>query len=165
MRYRSVGLGFLGLAEYLATHGMAYDSPEARAHVDEMFELFAFHTYKASALLAKERGTYELYKGSEYSRGILLGHDKAWFSSSATKLGSKWDEIFDLIAANGVRFAYHTAPAPNTSTAGVVGTTAALLPIYKKYFVETNLQLQRCVLLQNFLLKISGSTRNTYQWI
>ena len=39
----------------------------------------------------------------------------------------------------GVRFGYHTAPAPNTSTAGVVGTTAALLPIYKRYFVETNL--------------------------
>jgi ribonucleoside-diphosphate reductase alpha chain len=40
---------------------------------------------------------------------------------------------------SGVRFAYNTAPAPNTSTAGVVGTTAALLPIYKKFFVETNL--------------------------
>ena len=40
---------------------------------------------------------------------------------------------------HGVRFAYHTAPAPNTSTAGVVGTTAALLPIYKKFFIETNL--------------------------
>ena len=38
---------------------------------------------------------------------------------------------------DGLRFAYHTAPAPNTSTAGVVGTTAALLPIYKKYFIET----------------------------
>lgn len=139
MRYRSVGLGFLGLAEYLATHGMAYDSPEARAHVDEMFEKFSYHTYKASALLAKERGAYALYEGSQYSRGILLGHDRAWFTSSATKLGAKWDEVFDLISQYGVRFAYHTAPAPNTSTAGVVGTTAALLPIYKKYFVETNL--------------------------
>jgi ribonucleoside-diphosphate reductase alpha chain len=41
--------------------------------------------------------------------------------------------------ATGCRFGYHSAPAPNTSTAGIVGTTAALLPIYKKYFVETNL--------------------------
>lgn len=138
MRYRSVGLGYLGLAEYLATHGMAYDSEEARKHVDSMFERYAFHTYKASALLAKERGTYELYKGSEYDKGVLLGHNYAWYKKN-TELGEKWGEVFDLMKENGVRFAYHSAPAPNTSTAGIVGTTAALLPIYKKYFVETNL--------------------------
>jgi ribonucleoside-diphosphate reductase alpha chain len=38
----------------------------------------------------------------------------------------------------GLRFGYHLAPAPNTSTASVVGTTASILPIYKKYFIETN---------------------------
>ncbi len=138
MRYRSVGLGYLGLAEYLATHGMAYESPEARAHVNSMFERYAFHTYKASTELAKERGTYELYKGSEYDKGVLLGHDRAWYLTN-TELGARWNEVFDSMEKNGIRFAYHSAPAPNTSTAGVVGTTAALLPIYKKYFVETNL--------------------------
>ena len=51
----------------------------------------------------------------------------------------KWDEIFADMKKHGVRFGYHFWPAPNTSTAGIVGTTAALLPIYKKYFVETNL--------------------------
>jgi ribonucleoside-diphosphate reductase alpha chain len=137
-RYRSVGLGYLGLAEYLATHGMAYDSEEARKHVDSMFERYSFYMYKASADLAKERGTYELYKGSEYDKGVLLGHDRSWYEKN-TELGARWGEIFDAIQASGVRFAYHSAPAPNTSTAGVVGTTAALLPIYKKYFVETNL--------------------------
>ncbi len=79
MKYRSVGLGYLGLAEYLATHGMAYDSPEARAHVDDLFEQYAYYTYEASVGLAKERGTYGVYRGSEYDKGILLGHDKEWF--------------------------------------------------------------------------------------
>lgn len=72
MRYRSVGLGYLGLAEYLATHGMAYDSLEAREHVDRLFEKYAYATYRSSIDLAKERGTYELYKGSQYDQGILL---------------------------------------------------------------------------------------------
>lgn len=138
MRYRSVGLGYLGLAEYLATHGMAYDSEEARKHVDSMFERYAFNTYKASALLARERGAYELYKGSEYDKGMILGHDLAWYEKN-TELAAKWKEVFSLMKESGVRFGYHSAPAPNTSTAGIVGTTAALLPIYKKYFVETNL--------------------------
>lgn len=55
MKYRSVGLGFLGLAEYLATHKMIYDSPFARAHVDELFERYAYTTLQASCDLAQER--------------------------------------------------------------------------------------------------------------
>ena len=50
-----------------------------------------------------------------------------------------WTALLEDMKTTGCRFGYHSAPAPNTSTAGIVGTTAALLPIYKKYFVETNL--------------------------
>lgn len=137
-RYRSVGVGYLGLAEYLATRKIAYDSEEARGETDRLFERYAYHTYRASIDLAKERGTYELYPGSEYSKGILLGRDQAWYENN-TAFPDDWRTLFKDMAEHGVRFAYHTAPAPNTSTAGVVGTTAALLPIYKRYFVETNL--------------------------
>lgn len=138
LRYRSVGLGYLGLAEYLATRKLAYDSEEARQEVDRLFERYTLHTYRASIDIAKERGTYELYPGSEYSKGILLGRDSEWFQKQ-TAFPAEWQQLFADMKEYGVRFGYHTAPAPNTSTAGVVGTTAALLPIYKKFFVETNL--------------------------
>ncbi len=138
LRYRPVALGYLGWAEYLATSLIAYDSPEARAIADKMFEEFAWHVYRTSIDLAKERGHYELYEGSEYDKGILLGHDEAWYLTD-TSLKDGWKEIFADMKKHGVRFGYHFGPAPNTSTAGIVGTTAALLPIYKKYFVETNL--------------------------
>lgn len=137
-RYRSVGLGYLGLAEYLATHKLAYDSEAARKEVDRLFERYTYYTYRASINLAKERGTYDLYPGSEYSKGILLGRESEWFEKN-TPHAADWKQLFADMQTDGVRFAYHTAPAPNTSTAGVVGTTAALLPIYKKFFVETNL--------------------------
>jgi len=138
MRYRSVGLGYLGLAEYLATQKISYDSQQARTVVDELFSQYALATYRASVDLAKERGAYPLYQGSEYEKGKILGREEAWFVKN-TKDGGKWSQLFADMKVSGVRFAYHTAPAPNTSTAGVVGTTAALLPIYKKFFVETNL--------------------------
>lgn len=138
MRYRSVGLGYLGLAEYLATQKIAYDSQEARKKTDELFSKYALATYRASVDLAKERGAYPLYEGSEYSKGKILGKDFEWFKEN-TNDGKSWEKLFADMKISGVRFAYHTAPAPNTSTAGVVGTTAALLPIYKKFFVETNL--------------------------
>ncbi len=137
-RYRSVGLGYLGLAEYLAVNKLAYDTEEARTKVNELFSRYAYHTYRASVDLAKERGTYPLYKGSEYDKGLLLGKPAPWFVEHAAH-GTAWKTLFEDMKKFGVRFAYHTAPAPNTSTAGVVGTTAALLPIYKKFFIETNL--------------------------
>ncbi len=138
-RYRSIGIGYLGLAEYLATRKLAYDSPEAREKVDALFEKYTYYTYKSSAELAGERGTYPLYKGSEYDKGILLGRTREDFVRDSKVKKLDWNVVFDTMQKNGVRFSYHSAPAPNTSTAGIVGTTAALLPIYKKYFVETNL--------------------------
>ncbi len=138
LRYRSVGVGYLGLAEYLATRKIAYDTEEARQETDRLFERYAFHTYRASVDIAQERGKYELYEGSEYSRGCLLGRELSWYEKN-TPFADEWKRLFADMKQYGVRFAYHTAPAPNTSTAGVVGTTAALLPIYKRYFVETNL--------------------------
>jgi len=141
MRYRSVGLGYLGLAEYLATRKVAYDNEEARRMTDRLFSKYAFATYRASVDLARERGSYPLYEGSDYDRGLILGHDAAWFSEH-TEDGDAWKELFADMQSHGVRFAYHTAPAPNTSTAGVVGTTAALLPIYKR--LSTSGSTSRC---------------------
>ncbi len=138
MRYRSIGIGYLGLAEYLAVNKIAYDTEVARTEVDRLFERYAYHTYRSSVDLAKERGHYELFPGSEYSQGIILGRTENWYTTN-TPFGSDWSKLFADMKTHGTRFGYHTAPAPNTSTAGVVGTTAALLPIYKRYFVETNL--------------------------
>lgn len=132
MRYRPIGIGYLGLAEYLATRKIPFNSAEAREEVKKLFEMYAYHTYDASMELAKERGHYELFPGSEYSKGIVLG-------KTAEELPERWGPLISNIVKYGTRFGYHTAPAPNTSTAGVVGTTAALLPIYKRFFVETNL--------------------------
>lgn len=136
-KYRSVWLGFLGLAEYLAVNKLAYDSAEARNVVDKLFEKYSFSTLKASNEIAKERGTYEVYSGSEWSKGIFFGKDEAWFKANST-MSAEWSELIKNVKKDWMRFAYHLAPAPNTSTAMVVGTTASILPIYKKYFVETN---------------------------
>jgi ribonucleoside-diphosphate reductase alpha chain len=138
-KYRAIGIGYLGLAEYLATRSMAYDSPEAREHVDSLFEKYTYYTYKASIDIARERGAYPLFPGSEHSKGIILGKDAAMLTAETKNSHLDWKVLLDDMIATGCRFGYHSAPAPNTSTAGIVGTTAALLPIYKKYFVETNL--------------------------
>jgi len=147
-KYRSVGLGFLWLAEYLAVNKIAYDSVEAREIVDKLMEKFAFEVFQSSNNLSIERGAYSLFEGSEYSKGIVLGKDEAWFKANA-KTNCDWAGLLKNIQKSGLRFAYHLAPAPNTSTAWVVGTTAAMLPIYKKYFVETNMVAPSLVVAPN----------------
>jgi ribonucleoside-diphosphate reductase alpha chain len=136
-KYRSIGLGFLGLAEYLACKGMGYDTPEARKHVDTLFEQYAYATLIGSNELAVERGAYELFPGSDWSKGLLFNRPPEWYRKNSV-MADKWVKLSDDIKKSGVRFSYHLAPAPNTSTAAVVGTTAGLLPVYKKFFVETN---------------------------
>jgi ribonucleoside-diphosphate reductase alpha chain len=136
-KYRSVWLWFLGLAEYLAVNKLAYDSKEARSHVDDLFEKYAYHTLKSSNKLAKQRWTYKVYEGSDWSKWILIWKDEKWFKTNS-KMSDKWSKLIKNIKKDGMRFAYHLAPAPNTSTALIVWTTASVLPIYKKYFVETN---------------------------
>lgn len=136
-KYRSVWLGFLGLAEHLACSKLNYDSEEARKYVDKLFEKYAYATLKASNEIAKERWTYEIYKWSDWSKWILLWKNEKWFKENSS-MSKDWEKLIKDIKKHWVRFAYHLAPAPNTSTALVVGSTASILPIYKKYFVETN---------------------------
>jgi len=138
MKYRSVGIWYMWLSEYLATQTkLRYDSPEAVAHVDKLFEQYAYFTLKASVNLAKERWHYSLFEWSDWSKWILFWKDSNRFEKNSD-YASDWLSLIQDMKRNGTRFAYHQSPAPNTSTAAVIGTTAWLLPIYKKYFVETN---------------------------
>lgn len=137
LKYRSVWLWFLGLAEHLATNGFMYESEEAREHVDALFEKYAYHTIRWGVMLAKERGAYSLFKDSDRSKWLVMWKDKAWFDQNS-KTDLDWTHLLSDLQKYGTRFSYHMSPAPNTSTANVVGTTAGLLPIYKKYYVYTD---------------------------
>jgi len=136
-KYRSVWLWFLWLAEYLAVNKLSYDSKEARDATDKLFEIYAYTTLKSSNKLAKERWKYQVYEWSEWSKGILFWKDSNWYEKNSL-MSDKWLKLIDNIKTDWLRFAYHLAPAPNTSTALVIWTTASILPIYKKYFIETN---------------------------
>ena len=71
MKHRPVGLGLRGLQDALYKLGLNFDSDEAVRFSDESQETISYHAILSSALLAKERGTYETYKGSKWDRGIM----------------------------------------------------------------------------------------------
>lgn len=135
LRYRTIGVGAMGLADKLAKNNIPYIS--SANYVDELFEKFALYTINASIDLAQKKGRFEAYSGSDWSKGLILGHDQFWFSKNA-RLTTQWNQTFERLKRYGIRNSQMTAIAPNTSSSLIQGCSASVLPIYSKFFVETH---------------------------
>lgn len=133
--YRTIGVGAMGLADYLAREYMIYE--ESIEEINNLFEKIALYSIKASAELAKERGAYSAYKDSKWDRGIFYGRDKDWYNKNS-KFKDEWSEVFYLVENYGLRNGELTAIAPNTSTSLLMGSTASVIPTFSRFFIEKN---------------------------
>jgi len=134
-RYRTIGVGAMGLADMLAKNNVPYIL--SAGYVDELFEKIALYNIRASINLAKEKGTFGAYEGSDWSKGIILGHDYDWFKENAVHK-EEWKQVFSDLQKYGIRNSQISAIAPNTSSSLIQGCTASVLPVYSKFFVETH---------------------------
>lgn len=148
-RFRPVGLGTFGWAHLLALKGIYWESEEATVYADELYEQIAYLTIKASMELAKERGTYEVFEGSEW-------HTGAYFDRRGYE-GEEWQALKEEVMANGVRNAWMMAVAPNSSTAKIGNSTDGIDPLYDLEFYEEK---------KNFKFKVTAPdlTPNTYSY-
>ena len=133
--YRTIGVGAMGLADYLAREYMIYE--ESINEINEIFERIALYSIKASALLAKDRGAYKAFKGSKWDQAIFFGKKREWYEANS-KFKDEWNEAFYLVEANGLRNGELTAIAPNTSTSLLMGSTASVTPTFSRFFIEKN---------------------------
>lgn len=133
--YRAIGVGTMGLADYLAREYMIYE--DSILEIDELFEEIALYSLKSSALLAKERGSYPMFKGSQWDRGVFFQKDEKWYLENS-KYSQKWKEVFELVKEYGVRNGELTAVAPNTSTSLLMGSTASVNPTFSRFYIEKN---------------------------
>lgn len=133
--YRAIGVGTMGLADYLAREYMIYE--DSILEIDELFEEIALYSLKSSALLAKERGSYPMFKGSQWDRGVFFQKDEKWYLENS-KYSQKWKEVFELVKEYGVRSGELTAVAPNTSTSLLMGSTASVNPTFSRFYIEKN---------------------------
>jgi ribonucleoside-diphosphate reductase alpha chain len=133
--YRTIGVGTMGLADYLAKNNVAYS--KAQDAVEELFENIAYYTINASISLAKERGAYPKYEGSDWSKGLILGRDIEWYKAN-TKDPERWVKTFERLAKYGIRNSHLHMIAPNTSSSLVQGCSASVLPVFSKFYVDKN---------------------------
>lgn len=133
--YRTIGVGAMGLSDYLAYRYLMYE--ESAEEVDKLFEKIALYTLKGSAALAKERGQYKLFSGSNWDKGIFFGKKKQYYIDNS-EIGSQWAEVFEMVDSYGIRNGELTAVAPNTSTSLLMGATASVNPVFSRFFIEKN---------------------------
>ena len=127
-KYRAVGLGTFGWNHLLALKKIAWETDEAVAYCDELYEQIAYLTVQASMNLAKEKGAYPLFKGSDFESGAYFETRK--YTSEA------WSELRNEVQNNGIRNGYLMAVAPNSSTSIIAGSTASIDPIFRKFYSE-----------------------------
>ena len=127
-RYRSIGLGVSGYHHALAIRGIKWESEAHLLFADSVFERINRAAIEASSALAKEKGAYACFEGSDWQTGAYF--DKRGYTSP------QWQQTAQRVRAQGMRNAYLLAIAPTSSTSIVAATTAGLDPVMQRFFLE-----------------------------
>ncbi|MCH1625817.1 ribonucleoside-diphosphate reductase subunit alpha [Fredinandcohnia quinoae] len=148
-KFRAVGLGTFGWHHLLALEGIHWESNKAVQYADELYEDIAYYTIRSSMELAQEKGAYSKFEGSEWQTGEYF--QRKQYQSS------RWDELKENVANNGIRNGWLMAVAPNSSTAKIGGSTDGIDPLYAVEYAEEK---------KNFKFKVTAPDLNhiTYNY-
>ncbi|HSP21206.1 MAG TPA: ribonucleoside-diphosphate reductase subunit alpha [Planococcus sp. (in: firmicutes)] len=148
-KYRAVGVGTFGWAHLLALEGIHWETEEAVAFADKLYEEIAYHTIRSSMELAKEKGAYREFRGSEWQTGEYF--ERKNYNSD------RWNRLQSDITQNGVRNGWMIAVAPNSSTAKIGGSTDGIDPLYAVEYAEEK---------KNFKFKVTAPDldHRTYEY-
>jgi ribonucleoside-diphosphate reductase alpha chain len=129
-RRRSLGIGYIGLAHYLAKLGFNYDSQGAWDAVHGLSESFQYYLLKASNQLAKEKGYCEYFGRTKYSDGILPidTYKKDVDQVSSVGLQHDWESLRASILEHGLRHSTLSAQMPSESSSVVSNATNGIEP-------------------------------------
>lgn len=130
-RYRTVGVGILGLADIIARE---YKSFMDLNFITEIAERIEYGCVVGSIELAKERGAYPAFKGSMWDTGEMI----AKFHKNSVCDDLDWLALQHEIDKHGIRNSQMTSPAPNTTTALFMDAGPSWTPVYSAMYFEDN---------------------------
>jgi ribonucleoside-diphosphate reductase alpha chain len=145
-RHRPIGLGLMGFQDALCIMNISYASHEAVQFADTCTETISWYAILASSELAKERGTYDSYKGSKWDRGLLpidtislLEKERGGHLEMDRSCSRDWTPVRESIKKYGMRNSNTMAIAPTATISNIIGSTQSIEPMYKHLFVKSNL--------------------------
>jgi ribonucleoside-diphosphate reductase alpha chain len=127
---RSLGIGYIGLAHYLAKHGVKYDDPNAWKLVHDLTEAFQYYLIDATVNLAKEKGACEYSHRTKYSQGVLPidTYKRDVDEIVPNELKYDWESLRQRVLQYGVRNSTLSAQMPSESSSVVSNATNGIEP-------------------------------------
>ena len=145
MKHRPVGLGIMGTQDIFYEMGLAFDSDQAVQFSDKLMEFISYHAILSSAMLAKEKGAYETFKGSKWDRGLfpvdtikLLEEERGIETGILPTTTMDWGVVREAVKKYGMRNSNTMAIAPTATIANISGCFPSVEPIYKNLYVKSN---------------------------
>jgi len=127
---RSLGIGYIGLAHYLAKHSLKYDQPEAWKLIHDLTESFQYYLIQSTVNLAKEKGPCEYNLKTKYGNGILPidTYKKDVDELVPNELNHDWNSLREQVRKYGVRNSTLSAQMPSESSSVVSNATNGIEP-------------------------------------
>ena len=127
---RSLGIGYIGLAHYLAKMDLKYSDPKAWEAVDRLSEAFQYYLLRASCNLAEEKGKCSAFDRTKYADGLLpIDHYKKEVDEIVPhKTRMAWESLRKDIAKHGLRHSTLSAQMPSESSSVVSNETNGIEP-------------------------------------
>ena len=146
LRHRPVGLGLMGFQDALYAQNISYSSHAAADFADKSMEMISYYAILASTEMAKERGSYESYKGSKWDRGLLpidtidlLEKERGQKIDMNRDTSLDWNVVREAVKKHGMRNSNCMAIAPTATIANITGINASIEPTYSHLYVKSNL--------------------------
>ena len=146
MRHRPIGLGIMGFHDALIAMNIPYASEEAVEFADRSMEHISYYAIEASAQLAQQRGSYQSFEGSLWSKGILpydsikllkQARGEAYLDiDESTTL--EWSTLRTKVQ-KGMRNSNLMAIAPTATIGNIIGVSKSIEPNYQNLHVASNL--------------------------
>ena len=128
-KYRAIGLGTSGYHHMLVKNDVRWSDREKHAALaDKVYEDINYYAIKESMTIAKEKGSYKEFDGSDWQNGEYF--------ALRDYNSDRWQELAKEVKENGLRNGYLMAIAPTGSTSIISGTSAGVDPIMSRYFLE-----------------------------
>ena len=146
LKHRPVGMGIMGFQDALYLQHIAYGSDAAVEFADKSMEAISYFAIQASCDLADERGSYETFEGSLWSKGILpIDSEKMLIEERGSKYIEvdlsetlDWAPIRERVK-KGIRNSNIMAIAPTATIANITGVSQSIEPTYQNLYVKSNL--------------------------
>jgi len=146
LKHRPIGMGVMGFQDALYIKRIPYNSEAAVEFADRAMEEISYYAIESSSKLAQERGSYESFEGSLWSKGILpidsislLQHTRGEYLDQDRSQTMNWNKLRNSVRTNGMRNSNVLAIAPTATIANITGVSQSIEPTYQNLYVKSNL--------------------------